>query len=74
MLIKRCWFDLKSKFFWAVGFFLCFSVYFIWAYFKAKEFTPIFFPGQEYSYIRHVNNVWFLLSIFLFELFAIVLN
>ncbi len=73
MLIKRCWFDLKPRFLWAVGFFLCFSVYFIWTYFAAKEITPIYFPGQEHTLIRHVNNYWILLSIFLFELFTVVL-
>ena len=58
MLIKRCWFDLKSRFLWIVVFFLCFSAHF----FNVCSIVLKLYDGK--IYIRYNPNYFFSERIF----------
>jgi hypothetical protein len=85
MLVRRCWFDLKPRFFWATGFFLFFSANMFFLYYKmagwnesgalsnSTGLAAYLATGSLKDYSFFVDQCWFYGTLAYFEFFAIVL-
>ena len=85
MLVRRCWFDLKPRFFWTVGFFLYLTAHVFFLYYKVLDWNasgalsnfigPVkyFATGSLKDYSFFVDQCWFHGTLVYFEFFTVVL-
>ena len=85
MLARRCWFDLKPRFFWTAGFFLISTTTLFFLYNSVVDYNnsgavsylagPVkaFYTRAFEDYFFYVDQVWFYDRLAYFEFFTIVL-